>query len=129
MQLTRHMPGEQFWIQAVSDQAMRINDRNWSENVLVAPYSAPRPWPVADAGALTAADLEPALALEPDVVLLATGRVQRFPGLNVQRLLLQRNVGLEVMTLDAAARTYNVLASEERRVVAALLWQPGQNAG
>ena len=39
--------------------------------------------------------------------------------------MLRNNVGLEVMTLESAARTFNILASEDRRVVAALIWEPG----
>jgi len=125
MQLTRHLPDQQYWIQAISGQAIRINDQTWTESLLVAPYSAPKRWQVTGAEALSAVDFEPALELEPDVVLLATGRRQRFPDIAIQRLLLERNVGLEVMTLEAAARTYNVLASEERRVVGALIWEAG----
>ncbi|MEM1080971.1 MAG: MTH938/NDUFAF3 family protein, partial [Pseudomonadota bacterium] len=35
---------------------------------------------------------------------------------------LDRSIGLEVMTLEAAASTYNVLASEDRRVLGAFIW-------
>ena len=40
-----------------------------------------------------------------------------------ERALAQARVGLEVMDLNAACRTYNILVSEDRRVAAALLFE------
>jgi uncharacterized protein len=47
----------------------------------------------------------------------------QIPDWSLQRQLLQRSIGVEAMTLDAAARTYNILAGENRRVMAALIWE------
>ena len=63
------------------------------------------------------------LALEPEIVVLGSGTRQRFPELQLLAALLSRGIGCEVMDTGAACRTYNVLASEDRRVVAALLLQ------
>jgi uncharacterized protein len=38
--------------------------------------------------------------------------------------IMSRGVGFEVMATRAACRTYNVLTAEDRRVVAALLFEP-----
>jgi uncharacterized protein len=54
------------------------------------------------------------------LVLLGTGPTQRFPPMEIRAALTSRGVGLEVMDLGAACRTYNVLVQEERRVAAAL---------
>lgn len=72
---------------------------------------------------LTLEDLEPILALEPEIVVLGTGTRQRFPESKLLGTLLARGIGCEVMTTAAACRTYNVLVSEDRPVVAALLLQ------
>jgi uncharacterized protein len=77
-----------------------------------------RPQTVED---VTLADLDPVLALEPEIVLFGVGERQRFLRPDLMGALLARGVGCEVMTTDAACRTYNVLVSEERRVVAALM--------
>ena len=42
----------------------------------------------------------------------------------LQRCLIERRIGIETMDTAAACRTYNVLASEGRKVLAALLLQP-----
>ena len=70
---------------------------------------------------LTLEDLNPILELEPEIVVLGTGTRQRFPDSRLLGALLERGIGCEVMTTAAACRTYNVLVSEDRPVVAALL--------
>ena len=64
--------------------------------------------------------LEPLLALQPRIVLLGSDVPEtRAPG-DLRRVLEGRGIALEVMNLDAACRTYNVLAQELRAVVAGL---------
>ena len=65
--------------------------------------------------------LEALLALEPEVVLLGTGARQVFLPPRQLAPFYRKAVGVELMTTDAACRTFNVLAAEERRVVAGLL--------
>jgi uncharacterized protein len=71
--------------------------------------------------ALTEADFAALLAHAPEIVLLGTGATQRFPHPRLVRALAEARVGLEVMDTAAACRTFNILAAEGRRVVAALL--------
>jgi uncharacterized protein len=64
--------------------------------------------------------LEPLLALHPGIVLLGSDAPEaRAPG-ELRRALEGRGIALEVMSLGAACRTYNVLAQELRAVVAGL---------
>jgi uncharacterized protein len=60
--------------------------------------------------------------LEPEIVLLGTGNRLRFPRPELTRALTEARIGLEVMDFQAACRTYNFLAAEERKVAAALLF-------
>ncbi len=68
-------------------------------------------------------DTAPLLALkhEVDVVLVGTGRTIAHPPAAFRQALEEAGIGVEPMASDAAARTYNVLLSEGRRVAAALL--------
>jgi uncharacterized protein len=56
-----------------------------------------------------------------DVLLLGTGRTQKFPGAELRQSFAQAEIALEVMDTGAACRTYNVLLGEGRRVAAALV--------
>lgn len=79
------------------------------------------PWPPAAATELAAAHLEQILALKPELVIYGSGPRLVFPAPALARVLFERRIGLETMDTAAACRTYNVLASEGRSVVAALI--------
>jgi uncharacterized protein len=90
------------------------------------------PWvgPVLDWGVNSLADLQAAHferigALKPELVIFGSGPVMRFVAPALQRSLIERRIGVETMDTAAACRTYNVLASEKRAVVAALLMPRG----
>lgn len=70
---------------------------------------------------LLALDPSCMLALEPEVVLLGTGARQVFPSASFSAQFLRTGIGFETMDTGAACRTFNVLAGEQRRVVAMLL--------
>ena len=62
------------------------------------------------------------LSLGTEIVLLGTGKRLRFPAGPLMRPFAPAGIGLEVMDLQAACRTYNILAAEGRHVAAALLF-------
>ena len=61
--------------------------------------------------------------LKAEIVLLGTGPRQRFPHPRLTASLAHAHIGLEIMDLQAACRTYNILVAEERKVAAALLFE------
>ena len=72
---------------------------------------------------LAVAHLERILALRPqaEFLLLGTGATMRFPTRALVRALEEQGVGIESMDSRAAARTWGVLRSEQRWIVAALM--------
>lgn len=57
----------------------------------------------------------------PEILLVGTGRDQHFLPARVTQELISLGIGVEAMSTQAAARTYNILMAEGRRVIAALL--------
>ena len=80
------------------------------------------PWPVSSFEALAEEHFALLAELKPEVVLLGTGSRLRFPHPRLTAPLTRARIGLEVMDLQAACRTYNILMAEERNVAAALLF-------
>ena len=78
-------------------------------------------WAPAHIGELQAAHFEQTLALRPELVIFGSGTRHRFVSAALLRGLIERGIGVETMDTAAACRTYNVLASEGRAVLAALL--------
>lgn len=103
------------------DGYVLLNGERRAASVLVLPARI-EDWPVATFAALTEADFERIAALAPEVVLLGTGARLRFPHPRLTAPLARARIGLEVMDLQAACRTFNILAAEERIVAAALVF-------
>ena len=115
-----------YRIQGYADGEIRINDVRYGESLLVAPDTLVTEWGPGSLETVARADFEPVHELDPEVVLLGTGVRQIFPGRELILGLFERGVGLEVMDTASACRTYNVLMSEGRRVVAALIIDQGR---
>lgn len=124
MQISRDASAVHF-IRAWEPGRVRIGDRWVAGHVIVAAERVIEQWQPASPAAVTLADLEPALALAPTIVLLGTGAGRTLPDVDLMAALAARAVGLEIMSTPAACRTFNVLLQEERRVVVALLNEPG----
>ena len=82
-------------------------------------------WPVSSISALTIEHLAPALEQNPAVLILGTGDRQVFPSAALMAACLSQGIGIEIMNNASAARTFNVLAGEDRRVVAAFILEDG----
>ena len=99
-----------------------VNRQRYAQNLAVMPDRILADWQPAGFDQLMAADFSVLAGLAPEIVLLGTGARLRFPRPELTRALIEARIGLEVMDLQAACRTYNILAAEERKVVAALLF-------
>ncbi|MBK9668848.1 MAG: Mth938-like domain-containing protein [Thermomonas sp.] len=121
MQFNLERPDYTYFLRGADGTGALVNDRRLGDSFVVAPDTLVEAWPVRDALAMTPADLDPLLALAPELVVLGTGAAQRFPPAAVMAACLQRGIGIEVMANAAAARTYSVLAGEGRRVVAGFI--------
>jgi len=124
MQLVHEQPDFEFFLRGADGRSALVNDRRLEASFIVAPDRLVEGWPVTDVQSLQVQDLDPLLALEPELIVLGCGAGQAFPPQAVLAACLSRGIGLDAMTNAAAARTYNVLASEGRRVVAAFILTP-----
>ena len=107
-------------VRSYSATELRIGEQRVQRSCLVTAERLITDWPPASFEELAPAHLEAIFALGPELVLLGTGPAQRFASAAVRAEFARRSVGLEVMQLGAACRTFNVLVQEERRVLAAL---------
>ena len=98
-----------------------VNHRRIERSVVVLPDRIISDWAATTFEALAPAHLGALAELGCEIVLLGTGSQLRFPRPEIVRPIVESRVGFEVMDVQAACRTYNILLSEERRVAAALL--------
>lgn len=100
---------------------VQINEQIYTESLLLMPDQIITSWAPTRIEDLNGHHLTQAQSLNPEVILLGTGKHQQFPDRAVMRPILQSGIGLEVMDTGSACRTYNILMGEGRRVVAALI--------
>ncbi len=108
-------------ITAFEPGMVRINAQAYTRSVLLPWRGDVLAWHCDAFEQLRATHFEQLLQLAPELVILGTGRRLRFAAPALMRSLIERRIGIETMDTAAACRTYNVLASEGRAVVAALL--------
>ncbi|MBB5018434.1 uncharacterized protein HNQ59_001723 [Chitinivorax tropicus] len=78
-------------------------------------------WPVTDFASLDESHFATILEYAPEVVLLGTGKSLRFPHPRLYKALTAQQIGIEMMDTAALCRTYNILTTEGRRVMAAIV--------
>lgn len=98
-----------------------VNAQAWPGSVVVPWQGEVRAWAPARPEELAAEHVAALLDCRPEVVIYGSGPSLRFPPAAVMRALIEARVGYETMDSGAACRTYNVLATEGRRVVLAVL--------
>ncbi len=108
-------------IRAYAEGLVTINDYNIRQSVIVTPERLITDWPPQQFNELASSHFQVLVELNPEIVLLGTGKRQQFPSPWLTHSLLSRGVGLEIMDTGAACRTYNIIMAEGRRVAAALL--------
>ena len=121
MEFNLEVPQDQFFIRSVSEKGIRVNQDYFNRPFIISGQRIIPEWHVGSVDDINEQTLQVVFDLQPEVVLIGTGQTQVFLPPATQTHFFRLSVGFEVMTTDAACRTYNVLAAEGRQVVAALL--------
>jgi uncharacterized protein len=112
--ITRH-DGTSIWVAG----------RPHAGHVVVPATGEVRPWGTPGFDSLEALHFDELAAGTPELVIFGSGSRLRFVAPALLRGLIERRIGIETMDTAAACRTFNVLVSEGRSVVAALLLEAG----
>jgi uncharacterized protein len=111
----------ELMVTAYDEGVVTIGETHYRESLILTRERLIPDWRPQQPDDLRAADLDLVRAEKPEILLLGTGSTIHFPSPGVTAGLLEAGIGVEVMDTAAACRTYNILLSEEREVIAALL--------
>lgn len=100
---------------------IEVNKQSYAHSLIVTPQQLITDWQVQNVASLTEAHFIKMAELPAEVVLLGTGIKHQFLHPSIYQALTQKGLPLECMTTAAACRTYNILMSEGRDVLAALI--------
>lgn len=107
-------------IRRVTSEAILIGDQSFTATIALTPDAILEDFVSTPIAELELEHFERLLATDPELVLLGTGSNNIFPRRELIFAFARRGVGFEVMDTPAAARTFNVLAGEGRRLGAVL---------
>jgi uncharacterized protein len=112
-------------VRSYGEGSVVIDEQRLTRPLLVSPQRLMPDWAVDSFEALSnstqlEAQLAALLQFGANIVLLGAGQTQPQSSAQLRAAFRARQIALECMTLGAACRTYNVLASEQRAVVAGL---------
>lgn len=119
MKLHEHIQRRMNLVSRYGPAGIEVNGQLHAGPLILAPGFLHADWVDGVAG-LGSEALAPVWPLEPRIVLVGGSGFAPGQLKPLRRTLAAREVALEAMDLGAACRTYNVLAQEERPVVALL---------
>ncbi len=116
--ISAHGPGWVLVVQGAEGEKV-------THSVVLSASGIRQPWACNSFFDLNASHFAPLAELDCELVIFGSGKKLRFPDPAWLQLLMARGIGLETMDTPAACRTFNILAGEGRKVVAALVLEPG----
>jgi uncharacterized protein len=117
LKFTRELTGT-LTIQSVTASSITVNGEPYPHAIAMTTEEVLANWepkPIADLGD---SDFEILLGSSPEIILLGTGDNNVFPPRELMFSFARRGIGFECMDTAAAARTFNVLATEGRQIAA-----------
>ncbi len=108
-------------ITGYGDGYIEINKIPYSHAVLLSPDGEILEWAVKSFEELSSSDFTQMASLKPELIIIGTGKRQRFPKPELLKTLIEAKLGFEIMDSQAACRTYNILVGEGRQVLLALI--------
>lgn len=111
---------EQNSIQAYDKNKIKINSIDYHYNLIISEKDI-IPWDISTLTSINAETIKPCLMFNPDLILIGHDTAKRLP----QELictLAKDKIGIEIMAVGAACRTFNILLSEFRAVVLGIIF-------
>ncbi len=112
-----------YLIQSYTEDSFTINNERITSNIIISANKLIQNWPPQTIADLALQHLDEIITLEPEIVLLGTGNRLVFPDEMIISTITSKHIGVETMDTGAACRCFNLLQSDGRNVVAALLLQ------
>ena len=121
MQIQREIP-ENHTIRSYTQTHITVGTHNYQDSVLISKESIIFPWEIHSLQDLNETHLAPILDLKPDILIIGHQSLGTLPPLPILQYLSKQRIGLECMSIGAACRTFNVLLSEDRQVIAGIIF-------
>ncbi len=121
MKFAQDSQDEGYVITAYGEDTVSVNGKVFERSLIVANTEFSEDWGVAAIDQLADEHITQILAFKPELIIIGTGSKLIFPAVEIYSAIIKRGIGVDFMDTRAACRTYNILMSEGRGVVAGLI--------
>ncbi len=121
MKFAQDSQEEGYVITAYDIDSVSINGKTFSQSLVIANAQLNDNWNINCIESLTPGHVDQVLSFEPELIIIGTGNKLIFPAVEIYASIIERGIGVDFMDTGAACRTYNILMSEGRDVVAGLI--------
>ena len=121
MHFSREDCNSELIVRSCDDGQITVGQQSYRRSLILTPERVIPDWRPRRYREITEQDFDIVLSMQPEIILLGTGATLSFPAAKLSATILATGTGFEVMDTAAACRTYNILLSERRKVIAALL--------
>ena len=121
MKFAQDSQDDGYVITAYDNDSISINGKTFRQSMLIASTQFDEHWDVTAIEQLATDHIEQVLAFKPELIIIGTGSKLIFPAVELYSGIIKQGIGVDFMDTHAACRTYNILMSEGRNVVAGLI--------
>lgn len=121
MKFAQDSQDEGYVITAYDRGTVSVNGKAFQQSFIICATQLYENWGLNAIDSLAAKHIEQILSLQPELILIGTGEHLAFPAVEMYSSIIRRGIGVDFMDTGAACRTYNILMSEGRNVVAGLI--------
>ena len=110
-----------YVITAYGENSVSINGKLFRQSLIITRTKLNENWELSAVELLQADHINQILAFKPELIIIGTGDKLIFPAVEVYSGIIEHGIGVDFMDTRAACRTYNILMSEGRHIVAGLI--------
>ena len=121
MKFAQDNQDEGFVITAYGENSISINGKSFKQSLIITRTKLNENWELSAIELLQADHINQILAFKPELIIIGTGDKLTFPAVEVYSGIIEHGIGVDFMDTRAACRTYNILMSEGRHIVAGLI--------
>lgn len=108
-------------IQSYDAASVVVNSKCFTRSFLISNTSVNENWGIDNIEQMTHEHWHDIIKLKPEVILMGTGENIIFPHPSSYAPAIEQGIGVEFMDSRAACRTYNILLSEDRFIIAGII--------
>jgi len=121
MKFAQERQDEGYVITSYDDDTVSINGKPFVNSLIISSQRLDENWNLSAIEMLAATHIEEILAFNPELIIIGTGNKLKFPPVESYSAAISHGIGIDFMDTRAACRTYNILMSENRNIVAGLI--------